>query len=140
MWRLASRLFLGIAVASILTNALAVYVLHDVDADRLENLNLAYRELMLEFLVFAIVFTATFLLFGWIVSLILRLRIVNSSSIFSFVLGMAVILIQYPAEYLVRKLNADHTSDRFLLGYLLLTPVCCVAIVFLDAHRRRSIN
>ena len=36
------------------TNAAAVYLLHDVDADRIGKWNLAYWELTLEFLVFAL--------------------------------------------------------------------------------------
>ena len=45
MWRLASRFFLGIFVAALFTNAVAVYLLHDVDPDRIGKLNLAYWEL-----------------------------------------------------------------------------------------------
>jgi hypothetical protein len=34
MWRLSFRFFLGIVAAAIFTNAVAVYLLHGVDADR----------------------------------------------------------------------------------------------------------
>jgi len=36
------------------------------------------------------------------------------------VLGIAVVFIQYPAEFIVRKLNAQQTSENFLLAYRLL--------------------
>ena len=65
MWRLTSRFFLGILAAAICTNAAAVYAFHDVDADRIGERNLAYRELMLEFLAFSLVVTALFLVLTW---------------------------------------------------------------------------
>jgi hypothetical protein len=138
MWRMGSRLFLGMLAASIFTNAIAVYLLHDVDADRIGRLNLAYWDLTLEFLVFTVVVAAVFLLVSWIGSLVLRLRVVNSGLKLGFALGVAVILIQYPAEFIARKLSFEHSADSFLLAYLLLAPICCAAIIFLDAHKRRS--
>ncbi len=136
MWRLASRFFLGIFVAAMFTNAVAVYLLHDVDPDRIGKLNLAYWELTLEFLVFSLVLAVTFLLLTWIGTSIFRLRSVPLNLNLGLVLGIAVTLIQCPAEFAVRRLAAN-SADAFLLGYLLLSPVCCVAIVLLNSHKRQ---
>jgi hypothetical protein len=138
MWHVGFRLFLGMLTTAIFTNAVAVYLLHDVDIDRIGRLNLAYRELTLESLIFAIVATAIFLLAGWIGSLVLRLRVASSGLRLGFVLGIALMLIQYPGELIVRKFSSQHSADSFLLAYLLLAPMCCAGIIILDCHRRRS--
>jgi hypothetical protein len=60
MWRLTSRFFVGLFAAALFTNAAAVYLFHDVDADRVAKLNRAYAELALEFFVFALVLAIIF--------------------------------------------------------------------------------
>jgi hypothetical protein len=79
MWHLTARFFLGIFVAALFTNAVAVYLLHDVDADRVGKLYLAYWELSLEFFVFGLVLTLIFFLLTWIGTLVFRLRDVPPS-------------------------------------------------------------
>jgi hypothetical protein len=137
MWRLTSRFFIGMFATAIFTNAVAVFLLHDVDADRIGKWSLAYRELTLEFLVFSFVLTVFFLLLTWIGTMLFRLRHVTLNLKLGFVLGITVVLIQYPAEFTVRKLTG-HPSDAFLLGYLLLSPTCCAAIVLLNGYKRRG--
>ena len=139
MWRLSSRFFIGIFAASVVTNAAAVYLLHDVDADRMGKLNLAYWELTLEFLAFSLVVAAFFFLATWIGTVAFGLRNVPINLKLGFVLGIALTLIQYPAEFILRKL-APAFSDAFLLGHLLLNPICCAAIVLLNSRKRRLLN
>jgi hypothetical protein len=69
--------------------------------------------------------------------MVFRLRDARLNPRLGFVLGMAVTLIQYPAELAVRKLSPAYT-DTFLLGYLLLSPICCAAIVFLNSRKVRQ--
>jgi hypothetical protein len=123
--------------AAMFTNAAAVYLLHDVDADRVGKWNLAYYELTLEFFVFSLVLTVSFLLLTWIGRVVFGLRDVTLNLKLGFVLGIAVTLIQYPAEFTIRKLTPGHSAEAFLLGYLLLSPICCAAIMLLNSHIRR---
>ena len=136
MWRLAFRFFLGLFVAAMFTNAVAVYLLHDVDADRLGEWNLAYWELTLEFFAFSLVLTLIFFLLTWVGTATFRLRNAPLNLKLGFALGIAVTLIQYPAEFAVRKV-APNSADAFLLGYLLLSPICCSAIALLNSHKRQ---
>jgi hypothetical protein len=138
MWRSTSKFFVGMFATAMLTNAAAVYLLHDVDADRIGRWSLAYWELTLEFLIFSLVVAGAFLLLLWIGTAVFNLRDVTVNSRLSFFLGIAVMLIQYPAEFTVRKLTTGNSVDGFLLGYILLSPVCCAAIVLLDNHKRRA--
>ena len=137
MWRLASRFFIGIFATALFTNAAAVYLLHDVDSDRIGKWNLAFWELTLEFFIFGLVLTVSFFLLTWIGTMVFRLRHVAPNLKLGFALGIAVTLIQYPAEFAVRKLTG-HSADSFLLGYILLSPVCCAAIVLLNARKWRA--
>lgn len=122
------------------TNAAAVYLLHDVDADRIGKWNLAFWELTLEFFVFSLVLAVLFFLLTWIGTVVFGLRDAPPNLKLGFVLGIAVILVQYAAELTVRKLTPGHSADAFLLGYLLLSPLCCAAIVLLSSHKRRTPN
>jgi hypothetical protein len=137
MWQLTSRFFLGISAAAIFTNAAAVYVLHDVDTDRIGNLNLAYGELTLEFFAFGVVLAVIFFLLAWIGVRVFRLRDISPNLKLGFALGIAVTIVQYPAEFAVRKLAAGQSTDSFLLSCLLLSPVCCATIILLGSHKRR---
>gem|GEM_PF-4561752 len=111
MWRLTSRFFIGMFASAMATNAAAVYLLHDVDADRIGKWNLAYWELTLEFFVFSLVLAVLFFLLTWIGTVAFGLR--------------------------HGPLNS---ADAFLLGYLVLSPLCCAAIVLLNSHKRRTPN
>lgn len=137
MWRMTWRFYVGMLVAALFTNAVAVYLLHDVDPDRIGQWNLAYRELAEEFLLFAFVVAALFLLFTWLGKVLLRLPRVSESSNWALSLGIAVILIQYPAEYTVRLITG-HSADTFLTIYVLLSPLCCAAIILARSQRREA--
>lgn len=140
MWLLTSRFFIGTFATAILTNAAAVYLLRDVDADRVGRLNLAYWELTQEFLIFGLVVAGSFLLITWIGMMAFGLGGVTGNLRLAFVLGSAVTLIQYPAEFAVRKLTASHSADTFLLAYMLLSPFCSAAIILLNSRKRRPAN
>ena len=134
MWRLAWRFYFGTFVAALFTNAVAVYLLHDVDSDRIGQWNLAYRELAEEFLLFAFIVAGLFLLFTWLGKTLLRLPRVSENSRLALSLGIALILIQYPVEFTVRLITRQ-PADRFLMIYMLLSPLCCAAIVLVRSQR-----
>jgi hypothetical protein len=138
MWRLTSRFFLGIFAAAIFTNAAAVYLLRDVDSDRVGKLNLAYGELTLEFVVYGLLLALIFFLFTWVGALVFHLRDISPSLKLGFTLGVVVTILQYPAEFAVRKLAAGDSAEAFLLLYLLFSPVCSAAIILADRHKRRD--
>jgi hypothetical protein len=136
MCRLTSRFFLGTFLAAVFTNAVSVYLLHDVDADRVGKLNLAYWELTLEFVAFGLILTVVFFLAAWIGNSVFHLRDVPPNLMLALVLGIAVTVLQYPAEFAIRKLSAEHSAGAFLLGYVLLSPIGCAAIVLFNNHKR----
>jgi len=58
-----------------LTNAVAIYLLHDVGADRIGKWNLAYSELTQEFVLFAIIVAGLFFLWTWIGNSVFHLKV-----------------------------------------------------------------
>jgi hypothetical protein len=108
-------------------NFLSIYVFHDVDKDRIGQWNLAFLELCLEFGVFALVATGIFLLFLWLGRMVLRMSAISSNYLLAFLLGVFLILAQYPIEFLGR-LFLPSRQDTVLISYLLLSPVLCSAL------------
>jgi hypothetical protein len=137
MWQLTLRFFLGIFAAALFTNAAAVYLFHDVDADRVGKLNLAFWELTLEFLAFGLALAVIFFLTTWSGSLVLRLRDVPLNLKLAFILGVVVTVLQYPAEFAARVATGG-SADAFQLAYLLSSPVFCGAIVLMNRYKRRA--
>jgi hypothetical protein len=135
MWRLSFMFFIGMFTAAMLTNAISVYLLDDVDADLIGKWNQAYWDLTIEFFFFAVVVAALFLTVTWVGTLILHLSHTPPNSRLALVLGIALILFQYPAEFAVRKLNAGHSANTFLLAYLVLSPMACSTIVLIRRYR-----
>jgi len=124
--------------AAVVTNAVAVYLFHDVDADMIGKWNIAFLGLTLEFFIFGLVLTVSFFLLTWIGTIAFGLRQVALNLKLGLVLGIAVMLVQYPAEFTVRKLSTEHSADSFLLGYILLSPICCAAIILLSARKSHA--
>lgn len=128
MWRLARAFYFALLLTALFTNAVAVYLLHDVDADRIGQWNLAFRELAQESMYFSVFVAALFFLFTWAGKLLLRLPRVAENSKLAWSLGLGVVLLQYPSELAARKI-AGQQADTLLLIYMLLSPICCAAII-----------
>ena len=114
-------------------NAISVYILHDVDKDRVGRWNLAFFELCEEFLIFSVLASGLFLLFLWGGRALLR-KPLSPNYVLAFWLGVAVILVQYPIELAGRALFPT-LKDALLTFYPLLSPLFC-AILFLLKSRK----
>jgi hypothetical protein len=55
MWRVASVFFWGMISTALLTNALSVYVLHDVDRNMIGKWNDAFLQLTFELIILAVI-------------------------------------------------------------------------------------
>ena len=120
-------------VAAVLpVNFISVYLLHDVDKERVGRWNLAFFELFEEFLLFSLVVTGLFLFFLWCGRALLRIP-ASSNYVLAFSMGVLVILLQYPIEVGGRAV-LPAWEDVVLTLYLLLSPLIC-AVVFLIKSR-----
>jgi hypothetical protein len=133
MWRVVSRFAAGLLATVLPVNAISVYILHDVDKDRVGRWNLAFFKLCEEFLIFSVLASVLFLLCLWVGRALLR-KPLSPDYVLAFWLGVAVILVQYPIELAARALLPSW-KDTLLLLYPLLSPLFC-AILFLWKGRK----
>jgi hypothetical protein len=132
MWRIAYSFFGGLMITVLPVNFISVYLLHDVDKDRMGRWNLAFLELCQEFLLFGLVVTGLFLFFLWCGRALLRIP-ASSNYVLAFFMGVLVIVVQYPVERAGRAVFQSR-DDIVLNLYLLLSPLFC-AVLFLLKSR-----
>jgi hypothetical protein len=132
MWRITNRFFGGMMIAVLIVNFISVYLLHDVDKDRVGRWNLAFFELCAEFLLFGLVVTALFLLFLWCGRALFRTP-VSPNYVLAFFMGVLVILLQYPVDLASRVLLPSR-ADLILTVYPLLSPLFCAGILLLKSR------
>jgi hypothetical protein len=140
MWRLAYSFIGAMTITALSLNAISVYLLHDVDADRVGQWNLAYLELCVEFLILAAVVGIVVLALTGIGRILLRLQGIPPSPKLAFFLGILLILAQYPIEFAARKYFPDR-RDIVLMVYPFLGSIVCAALILRDnfAKMPRSI-
>jgi hypothetical protein len=127
MQKLAKAFFWGLVVAGVSLNAISVYLLHDVDANRIGKLNLAFAELCEEFSFFIVIASVFFLFVLWIGKKLLRLQLLAPNQRLAFSLGAMLMIAQYGIDFFVRALLPNQRGT-VLTAYLLLSPVLCAAI------------
>jgi hypothetical protein len=122
MWRLAYNFVGGMTIVALPLNAISVYLLHDVDRDRVGQWNLAYLELCEEFLILAALTLTIFLFLTLLGRILFRLQELPANTKLAFVLGILLILAQY---FPVRK-------DMVLGLYPFLSLIVCAALLLWD--------
>jgi hypothetical protein len=103
MWRVAYSFIGGMTITTLSVNAISVYLFHDVDDNRIGQWNLAFRELFGEFLILVAAISAFVLLLTWIGRILFHLKEIPPSPKLAFILGILLILLQYPIEFAARK-------------------------------------
>jgi hypothetical protein len=131
MRRLASNFFGGMILTVLPVNAISVYLFHDVDPDRVGQLNRAFAELCLEFIGFILVVGGLFMFFTWIGRALLHLQAIPPHPKLGLILGVLAVLLQYPFE-LAGRLFFPGMQDIVLTVYLLLSPMLFAALLLRD--------
>jgi hypothetical protein len=130
-------LILGTLCTSLLSSALSVYVFHDVDRDRMGHLNEAFRALCGESLMFTIVFGAIVAVLTQLGNRLFHLSDYTPGSKLSCLLGIGVIVLQYPWDIAGRKLLPQF-ADSSLLVYLILAIFVCTAALLRDSYKQKQ--
>ncbi|HWN74690.1 MAG TPA: hypothetical protein VNO13_03040 [Candidatus Udaeobacter sp.] len=136
MWRAARYFFVGIVVAGIPINLISVYLLHGVATDRVGLWDRAYTELAIELTIFAVAMTLALWLLTFLGRLIFRLRGSPTNPKLGFLLGLAVMTVQYPWDVAARRFFPNHSNEQ--LGvYVILSVFVCAAILVWDNFTRK---
>ena len=125
-------LTLGTFSTALLISLFSVYILHDVDQDKVGHLNQAFAGLCAESIVFALILGAITGLFTAVARSFFPLNRYESRPAFGIFLGACVTVCQYPWDFFSRKLFPKF-ADLALGSYLVIASVLCVAILLRDA-------
>ena len=135
MWRLIFSFFRGICVSALVLSAASVYLFHDVDKQLIGKWDLAFRGLVEEVLIFAILVTLGTAVLTQIGRMVAGIRPAVPLTKLGFIVGAAVGLVQYPFEFLVRKVAAEH-YDFWIYTYIALS-ILVSSVVFIAACRKQ---
>jgi hypothetical protein len=108
MWWLVLSFFRGICLSALLLRAVSVYVFHDAEKQLIGKWDLAFRGLVEEVLLFAILATLGTAVLTQIGRMVAGFRPAGPPTKLGFIVGASVGLVQYPLEFLVRKVADEH--------------------------------
>jgi hypothetical protein len=135
MWRVVLSFFCGLCVSALLLGAASVYVFHDVDKDLLGKWNIAFSYLAGEALFFALLVTIGTAILTQFGRMVVGLRPAVPTPKLGFSAGIVIGIVQYPFEFLVRKVADEHYAF-WSYAYIVLSIIVPSAI-FIAACRRR---
>jgi hypothetical protein len=138
MWRSILSLMQGIFGASLLSSAISVYIIHDVDKDMISHLNDAFMGLFKEGYMFTAIVGVIVGLLVLIGRLILRMGDSFPRAKLSLYLGIGVGLLQYPCDLIGRELFPKY-SDVVLTCYMVVAILLCVVVLLADNFRQKKL-
>jgi hypothetical protein len=136
MWLLILNFCRGILLSGVLLSAVSVYIFHDVDKELIGKWNIAFRGLLGELFLFGFFVALGTAVLTQLGRLIGNLRPAVPSPKLGFIVGIGVILAQYPVEYLIRKIALERYG--FGLDLYIILSMVIPSAVFIEACRRQK--
>lgn len=121
-------LTLGTFSTALLLSLFSVYILHDVDREKVGHLNQAFTGLCFESAVFALVIGAATGVLTAIGKRLLRVKGSNSRPAFGIFLGCCVAVCQYPWDLVARSFFPQ-LADLALETYVVVASLLCAAVL-----------
>ncbi len=125
----------GMTLAAACVNAISVYAFHDVDKELAGGWNEAYLGLCLESVIFAVVVGGPVWLLTLLGRQLFRLKGSSPRPKLGFLLGVAVLPIQYLVETTVRILAHDF-ADLSRSLYIVFSIIVCTAVLLRDNSKQ----
>jgi hypothetical protein len=139
MSRAILLLVLGIFFTALFLGAISVYVVHDVDQDKIGHLSEAFAGLAVEAIVFSLIISGAV----WPLSLLgrqlFKLRGCSPRARIGLPLGIATAILQYPCDFVGRKFFPDR-ADSFLSFYLVAAILVCTTVLLRDTFTQRTLR
>jgi hypothetical protein len=139
MRRTTLFLVLGIFCTALLVDAIAVYLLHDVDHDMMGRLNEAFLQLCFESFLFAAIVGGAAGLLATLGRFILRLRSYSPHGFRDFLLGIGVTIFQYVWEYSARAILPKR-ADLALSIYMIAAIALCTVVLLHETARQKKVS
>ncbi len=127
---------LGLLSTAVAVAAISVYVFHDVDRDLAGQLNVAFRGLCTESILFALIVGCLAGIFAFVGMYIFRSTKFPPRTALSVALGVGIVLLQYPWEFTVRKASPQN-AQAALSTYLIAAVVLSATVLLCDSVRQK---
>jgi hypothetical protein len=134
--RRAILLFMqGIFCTALLSDAVSVYIFHDVDKDNIGHWNEAFAGLWGESVLFTLVIGVGVAVLTWIARHLFHLTGYSPRARLSLFLGVGVSIIQYPWD-IAGRAAFPKFADDFLLLYMIVAIILCSIALVRDSFRQ----
>ena len=138
MWRAILLFMLGILCAALLSDAISVYIFHDVDKDMIGHWNEAFAGLCIEFVLFTLIVGGGVALLTLLGRQLLHLKGYSPRSKLAFFLGIGVTVVQYLWDFAGRA-AVPKLADSSLALYLIVAIVLCSIFLVRDNFRQMKL-
>jgi hypothetical protein len=138
MRRAILLLMLGTFCAALFSSAIAVYVLHDVDKEKIGHWNEAFAELCTEGVLFTVAIGGGVALLTLVGRRLFHLKGYSPRSKLGVCLGIGVTVLQYPWDF-VGRTAFPKLADSSLSLYLIVAIVLCSIVIVRDNFRQMKL-
>jgi hypothetical protein len=138
MRRTTLFLMLGIFGTALFGAVISVYMLHDVDQDKIGHWNEAFLGLCVESVLFTLIVGGGVTFLSLLGRHFFHLKGYSPRAMLGFLLGVGVTVLQYPWEFAVRK-QLPKLANTSLYLYLVIAIVFCTVVIIRDNLRQMKL-
>jgi hypothetical protein len=139
MRRTTLFLMLGIFGTALFGAAISVYMLHDVDQEKIGHWNEAFVGLCAESVLFTLIVGGGVALLTLLGRHLFHLKGYSPRAVLGLILGVGVTVLQYPWEFAVRK-QLPKLAVTSLYLYLVVAIVFCTVVIVRDNLRQMKLR
>ncbi len=132
-------LTLGILCTAIVTAAISVYIVQDVDHDQIGHWNEAFAGLCAEIFPFSAIIGVAVGFFAWLGRRLFHLSGHSPRPELGLFLGIGVVVLQYPWDFAGRKLVPEYAEFSLAL-YMVVSIVICTVVLLRDNFRQMKLG
>jgi len=129
----------GVFCTALLSDAISVYIFHDVDKDMIGHWNEAFTGLCAELILFSLIVGGGVALLTWLLRLLLHLKGYSPRSRLALFLGIGVTVLQYLWDFAGRTVFPN-LADSSLGLYLIVAIVFSSIVLVRDNFKQMKLH
>jgi len=129
---------LGIFCASLLSDAISVYIFHDVDKEMIGHWNEAFAGLCTESVLFVVIVGGGVTLLTFVGRRFYHLKGYSPRAKLALFLGIGVTILQYPWDF-IGRVAFPKLADSSLALYLIVAIIFCSIVIVRDNFRQMKL-
>ena len=138
MRRAILLLMLGILCTALFSAAISVYILHDVDQDKIGHWNEAFEGLCIESVLFTAIVSGGVGLLALLGRHLFHLQGYSPRAMLGLLLGIGVAVFQYPWEVAAKK-ELPNLVDPSRSLYLVVAIILCSIVIVRDNFKQMKL-